>query len=79
MNSAIDCEHFGTCPGCVVNDSVGQVDIIQSAKQYFSSTSVRGSRMDVQESGEDWVVETEDDGFFQVVVPSSITQWRTQA
>ncbi|KAL3936062.1 MAG: hypothetical protein SGBAC_008543 [Bacillariaceae sp.] len=35
--------------------------------------------MDVYESGEDWVVEEEDDGFYEVVVPTKITGWRTQA
>jgi 23S rRNA (uracil1939-C5)-methyltransferase len=79
MQSAINCEHFGSCPGCVVNDLVGGVDVIRSAKRYFSSTAVRRSRSDVQRSGDDWVVEAEDDGFYQVVVPSEITKWRTQA
>jgi hypothetical protein len=34
LSDAINCEHFGTCPACVVNANVGTVDIIQSAKVY---------------------------------------------
>lgn len=79
LTSPINCQHFGSCPGCVVNERVGEVAIIQSAKQYFSSTAVRRNRLDVQRSGEDSVVEANDDGFYRVVVPSEITQWRTQA
>lgn len=75
----INCEHFGSCPGCVVQQKVGQVDIVRSAKRFFSSTAIRKNRMDVFQSGQDWVVEEEDDGFYQVVVPSSVREWRTQA
>eukprot|EP00526_Cylindrotheca_closterium_P006222 CAMPEP_0113628418 /NCGR_PEP_ID=MMETSP0017_2-20120614/14724_1 /TAXON_ID=2856 /ORGANISM="Cylindrotheca closterium" /LENGTH=585 /DNA_ID=CAMNT_0000538721 /DNA_START=15 /DNA_END=1772 /DNA_ORIENTATION=- /assembly_acc=CAM_ASM_000147 len=76
---AINCEHFGSCAGCVTNEHVGEVDVIQSAKRYFSSTAVRKNRMDVYENGEDWVVEDDDDGFYEVVVPTGITGWRTHA
>jgi 23S rRNA (uracil1939-C5)-methyltransferase len=55
LNSPIGCEHFGTCPGCVVNSKIGEVDVIQSAKLYFSSTAVRKKRMDV--AYDDLVVE----------------------
>jgi len=79
LKDAIKCEHFGTCPGCVVDDSVGEIEIIDSAKKYFSSTSIRRKRQDVISSGEDWVVEETDDGFYKVVIPSEVTQWRTQA
>jgi tRNA/tmRNA/rRNA uracil-C5-methylase (TrmA/RlmC/RlmD family) len=79
LEGAINCEHFSSCAGCMVNDKVSEVDVIKSAKGYFSSTAVRKNRIDVQESGEDWVVEEEDDGFYQVVIPSRITEWRTQA
>jgi tRNA/tmRNA/rRNA uracil-C5-methylase (TrmA/RlmC/RlmD family) len=79
LRNPISCEHFGTCPGCVVNDGVGDVDVIKSAKRYFSSTAIRKRRLDVQRSGDDWVVEAEDDGFYDVVVPTDISEWRTQA
>lgn len=75
----IDCEHFASCGGCVVQQNVGQVDVVRSAARFFSSTAIRKNRLDVAEAGEDWFVEEEDDGFFRVVVPSSVTQWRTQA
>ncbi len=79
LQTAICCEHFGACPGCVVEEKVGDIEIIESAKRYFSSTAVRRKRLDVMESGEDWVIEDMDDGFYEVVVPSNIVQWRTQA
>jgi len=75
----MNCGHFTSCAGCVTNANVGEVGVIRSAKQYFSSTAVRKNRMDVHENGEDWVVEEDDDGFYEVVVPSAITGWRTQA
>jgi tRNA/tmRNA/rRNA uracil-C5-methylase (TrmA/RlmC/RlmD family) len=75
----ISCEHFESCPGCAVQQYIGQVDIVRSAKRFFSSTAIRKNRMDVVQSGQDWVVEEEDDGFYQLVVPSTVTNWRTQA
>jgi len=77
LTAAIDCPHFDACPGCVVNDHVGNVDIIKSAKLFFSSTAVRKRRLDV--SPDKLVVEESDDGFYQVVIPSPVTEWRTQA
>lgn len=79
LSGKITCGHFSSCAGCVANHKVGEVEIMKSAKRYFSSTAVRKNRMDVYENGEDWVVEEEDDGFYEVVVPSAITGWRTQA
>jgi 23S rRNA (uracil1939-C5)-methyltransferase len=79
LKDKITCEHFGECPGCVVESSVASVDIVQSAKLYFSSTSIRRKRMDVVEEGLEWAVEEKDDGFYQTVVPSKVTEWRTQA
>lgn len=75
----IPCPHFGSCPGCVVDRNVGDIEIVRSAARFFSSTAVRKNRIDVIQSGEDWVVEEEDDGFYQVVVPSTVNEWRTQA
>jgi len=75
----IVCPHFESCPGCITDRSIGDVDIIRSAARFFSSTAVRKNRIDVIRSGEDWVVEDEDDGFYDVVVPSETTKWRTQA
>ena len=77
LTQAINCPHFDECPGCVVNNHVGNIDIIKSAKLFFSSTAVRKRRLDV--SPDRLVVEDSDDGFYQVVVPSPVTEWRTQA
>lgn len=66
-------------PGCVMDRTIGDVEIVRSAKRFFSSTAIRKNRIDVERSGEDWVVEDEDDGFYEVVVPSETTEWRTQA
>lgn len=79
LKEKITCEHFGECPGCVVESSVASVDIVQSAKLYFSSTSIRRKRMDVVDGGLEWAVEEKDDGFYKVIVPSKVTEWRTQA
>lgn len=79
LRRRIGCEHFETCPGCVVEDRIGSVDIIQSAKLYFSSTAIRKKRLDVVRDGQEWAVEEKDDGFYQVVAPSEVTGWRTQA
>jgi 23S rRNA (uracil1939-C5)-methyltransferase len=75
----INCEHFESCPGCVTDTSVGKTDIVRSAARFFSSTAIRKNRIDVERSGEEWVVEDEDDGFYELVVPTETTEWRTQA
>ncbi len=75
----IVCEHFGSCPGCVTDKSVGDIEIVRSAARFFSSTAIRKNRIDVLRANEDWVVEEEDDGFYNVVVPSPTSEWRTQA
>ena len=79
LSESFVCEHFENCPGCVTTTNVGQVDMIRSAARFFSSTAIRKNRIDVQRSGEDAVTEAEDDGFYNVVIPSDITKWRTQA
>lgn len=79
LTASIGCEHFGQCSGCVRDENVGLVSIIESAKLYFSSTAVRKSRYDVLSKGLEWAVETKDDGFYKVVVPSEVQGWRTQA
>lgn len=66
-------------PAGVMDRTVGDVEVIRSAKRFFSSAAVRRGRIDAERSGEDWVVEEEDDGFYEVVAPSETTGWRTQA
>jgi tRNA/tmRNA/rRNA uracil-C5-methylase (TrmA/RlmC/RlmD family) len=85
---SIDCPHFGTCPGCVVNEDITKIDIIESAKLYFSSSSIqkhvlsstqrRNYKNDYSSGGGGYYDEEEEE-FYKVVVPSSTTQWRTQA
>lgn len=77
LTDSIGCIHFGTCSGCVVNSKVGAVDLIRSAKLFFSSTAIRRKRLDVHP--DDAVTEESDDGFYKVVIPSALTGWRTQA
>lgn len=79
LTEKIGCDHFGLCSGCVVSQNVANIDVIQSARLYFSSTSVRRKRIDVIRNGKDWATEDHDDGFYQVVVPSAVRGWRTQA
>jgi 23S rRNA (uracil1939-C5)-methyltransferase len=80
LEQPILCQHYGQCSGCAVPSHVGNVDIVRSAKLYFSSTSVRRRRRDVIDQRLDWSVEEgTDDGFYKVVVPSKVTGWRTQA
>lgn len=76
FTAAIDCPHFGTCPGCVVNSTVADIDIIQSAKLYFSSLSVQKHIMPSKLNQQNLY---EEEDFFKIRVPSSITEWRSQA
>eukprot|EP00535_Pseudo-nitzschia_heimii_P006320 CAMPEP_0197189912 /NCGR_PEP_ID=MMETSP1423-20130617/20637_1 /TAXON_ID=476441 /ORGANISM="Pseudo-nitzschia heimii, Strain UNC1101" /LENGTH=609 /DNA_ID=CAMNT_0042642169 /DNA_START=36 /DNA_END=1862 /DNA_ORIENTATION=+ len=65
--------------GCVTEHTVSDIDIVRSAARFFSSTAIRRNRLDVEKSGDDWVVEEEDDGFYELVVPSETSGWRTQS
>lgn len=80
QKDSIGCEHFGKCSGCLLDANIGvDTPILKSAALYFSSTAVRQHRTDVKRNGLPLSVESPDDGWFQVVVPSSVTHWRTQA
>jgi len=74
--ASIDCPHFGTCPGCVVNSTIEDIDIIQSAKLYFSSLSVQKHIIPSKLTQKSLY---DNDDFFKVRIPSSITKWRSQA
>ena len=74
QTDAIDCPHFGTCPGCVRDTNVANIDVIDSAKLYFSSSSVQKHILNKNNNNYGY-----DDEFYQVKVPSPIQQWRTQA
>ncbi len=92
LSGSLDCEHFGKCPGCVVDSRVADTEIVKSARRYFSSPFVRKHRFHINVRGEagdrygenhgsqyDSEESVNDDGFYRVVVPSQLTQWRTQA
>lgn len=79
LEEAIGCKHFQECSGCVVDQNVAAVSVVQSAKFYFSSTSTRRKRMDILGRGLPFATEEKDDGFYKVVVPSKTQEWRTQA
>ena len=71
-DETIGCEHFGKCPGCSFETNVCNIPVANSAKIYFSSSAIQKYRATVDDSikGEE---------MFKVIVPSSVTQWRTQA
>ena len=77
MTNSIGCPLFGTCPGCVVDNYVADIDIIKSAQLYFSSSSVQKHILSSSQSR--GYYDDDDDEFYKIKVPSSITQWRTQA
>ena len=83
MTNPIGCPLFGTCPGCVVDDYVADIDIVKSAQLYFSSGSIQkhisSSSRGRQSRGRYYDGDDEDDEFYEIKVPSSITQLRTQA
>lgn len=87
LKSSIGCPHFDTCPGCIVDAYVAGIDVIESAKLYFSSSSIqkhiltssRGSRQSKSRVYNEDEDDDEEEEFFQIKVPSAVTQWRTQA
>ena len=70
LRGAINCDHFEECSGCSVNENVGDTNVIQSAKSYFSSPWIQQKMVKRPQNNED---------FYGVVVPSPLTAWRTQA
>lgn len=81
LSATVQCPHNPDCPSCVFCKRVGNLPITESARRYFSSTAVRRRRGDVLQnsSNQQYAVETADDGFFEIVVPSEVEGWRTQA
>ncbi|KAL9180248.1 hypothetical protein ACHAXT_008218 [Thalassiosira profunda] len=77
QSAAIECPHFGTCPGCVRDNNVADIDVIDSAKLYFASRSVQKHILPASRRSGDLF--GDDGDFFQVRIPSPVTQWRTQA
>ena len=70
-SASIDCPHDDCpCTDSVRKSRVAEIDVVESARLYFSSSSVRkhiigGRRYD--------------ESFFKVVIPSEIRGWRSQA
>ena len=84
LTGSIGCEHFGSCSGCLVDANIANVDVVKSAKLFFSSTAVKQRRVGFagrpQEEEEDWWMDEEDsDDSYNVIVPSALRGWRTQA
>eukprot|EP00804_Cyclotella_cryptica_P028818 CCRYP_020152-RA/>CCRYP_020152-RA protein AED:0.40 eAED:0.40 QI:0/0/0/1/0/0.5/2/0/474 len=77
--SSIDCPHFGTCPGCVVSTNIQDIDVIESAKLYFSSQSVQKHAIPHNRKDRKRYFHEEEEEFYKVIIPSSITSWRSQA
>lgn len=64
----INCEHFENCSGCIVQEKVGtNIDTIQSAKSFFQSPWIQ-SKMIIPKPN-----------FYNVIIPSALIGWRTQA
>ena len=76
-NDPITCPHFETCPGCTVDKQVTSVPAVQSAKLFFSSTSIQRHTLSYNRPYQ--TNNDNGDDFFQIIVPSPVTEWRTQA
>ena len=63
----LNCPHFKECPGCITPNAYIDIPIVNSAKLFFSSSSIQQK---TNRPGDD---------FYQTVIPSSIEGWRTQA
>ena len=77
QTASINCPHFAECPGCVRDANVADIDIIESAKLYFSSQSIQKHIQNNRRYDE--YDDDDEEDFYQIKVPSSITGWRTQA
>lgn len=63
----LDCPHFKECPGCVTNQLYTNIPVIESAKLFFAKQCPPS------------FTQEQKDQFYQVVIPSSIHGYRTQA
>lgn len=68
LRDNFDCQHFGKGAGCVTEDNVRDIKVIRSSKLYFGSSYMQKHLMTNKQ-----------DDFYKVIVPSELTQWRTQA
>lgn len=69
--SHLNCPHFKSCPGCIAETNLAtaspDIPILNSAQLYFQSSAVQQKAISPRSD------------FYQIVLPSEITQWRTQA
>mmetsp|Transcript_37161 Transcript_37161/g.77825 ORF Transcript_37161/g.77825 Transcript_37161/m.77825 type:complete len:638 (+) Transcript_37161:130-2043(+) len=79
LASNIDCPHFGTCPGCVRDTNVAEIDVIESAKLFFSSSSIQKHILHDNNRYSNYDDYDDEEGFYKIKIPSPVTQWRTQA
>lgn len=66
-DTPLNCPHFEECPGCITRVSYANIPVVNSAKLFFSSSSIQQKALYPKED------------FYQVVIPSEIHGWRTQA
>jgi tRNA/tmRNA/rRNA uracil-C5-methylase (TrmA/RlmC/RlmD family) len=66
-STPLNCPHFKECPGCITPTAYTDIPIINSAKLFFSSSSIQQKTIQPRED------------FYQTVLPSDIQGWRTQA
>ena len=83
LEDQIDCFHSPNCPSCVYTDrgAVSTIPVIQSAKQFFSSSLIRRHRRYNNDNNNNFddIDDDGDDKFYDVVVPSDLSGWRTEA
>lgn len=67
----LNCPHFQSCPGCIAETNLATpspaIPILDSAQLYFQSSAVQQKAICPKSD------------FFNIVLPSEITKWRTQA
>ncbi|KAL7545796.1 hypothetical protein ACHAWF_009145 [Thalassiosira exigua] len=79
-SASVGCPHFGTCPGCVRDSNVAEIDVVESAKLYFASRSVANHVSSTDRRRYDYHSDDDDDDeFYQVRIPTPVAGWRTQA
>jgi len=73
VKNGINCNHFGKCPSCVLNDEdVKKIPSVTRVRQYFSSNVMNEHRLDKNKVQDQSLL-------FPVETPSSIVGYRSQA
>lgn len=76
VEEGFHCEHFGSCPGCVMTDRVLGVDVVESVQRFFASPSIQRQSTSSTSTSTSF---SPNQLQFTMRLPSNITQWRTQA